>query len=97
MGGRSRSRSAVEVRTLVDEGVVRGPVLTADPVLRVNAAGILAKTGSPELADGVALGLARDQSMRDRYLTGSSASTSTRSAPEAVNERRQDEVAVVTR
>lgn len=41
----------------------------ADPVLRVNAAGILAKTGSPELADGVALGLARDQSMRDRYLT----------------------------
>lgn len=40
----------------------------ADPVLRVNAAGILAKTGSPELADDVALALGRDGEARDLYL-----------------------------
>jgi hypothetical protein len=38
-------------------------------VLRVNAAGILGKTGSPELADMLPSGLARDRSMRLRYLT----------------------------
>jgi aryl-alcohol dehydrogenase-like predicted oxidoreductase len=38
-------------------------------VLRVNAAGILAKTGSPELADEVALALLRDTEARALYLT----------------------------
>lgn len=38
-------------------------------VLRVNAAGILAKTGSPELADEVALALLRDAEARELYLT----------------------------
>jgi hypothetical protein len=37
-------------------------------VLRVNAAGILAKTGSPELADEVALALLRDADTRRLYL-----------------------------
>lgn len=37
--------------------------------LRVNAAGILAKTGDADLADEVALALARDADARDRYLT----------------------------
>lgn len=58
--------AAREARTLARLSTWLGD--GADPVLRVNAAGILAKTGSPELADGVALGLARDQPMRDRYL-----------------------------
>nr|WP_158299893.1 hypothetical protein [Glycomyces paridis] len=40
----------------------------SDPVLRVNAAGILAKTGSPELADDVALALGRDPDARELYL-----------------------------
>jgi hypothetical protein len=38
-------------------------------VLWVNAAGILAKTGSPELADEVALALLRDAGARELYLT----------------------------
>jgi hypothetical protein len=38
-------------------------------VLRVNAAGILAKTGSPELADEVALALLCDAETRMLYLT----------------------------
>jgi len=37
-------------------------------VLRVNAAGILAKTGSPDLADDVALALFNDPEARDLYL-----------------------------
>jgi hypothetical protein len=40
----------------------------ATPVLRVNAAGILAKTGSPELADDIALALLRDAQARELYL-----------------------------
>lgn len=36
--------------------------------LRVNSAGILAKTGNPDLADEVALALSRDTEARDRYL-----------------------------
>lgn len=36
--------------------------------LRVNSAGILAKTGNAELADDVALALARDDDTRDLYL-----------------------------
>jgi hypothetical protein len=40
----------------------------ADAVLRVNAAGILAKTGSPALWDEVAAALARDESVRMLYL-----------------------------
>lgn len=39
-----------------------------DPILRVNAAGILAKTGSPDLADDVALALAHDGEARELYL-----------------------------
>lgn len=41
----------------------------SSPVLRVNAAGILAKMGSPELADDVALALLRDAEARELYLT----------------------------
>jgi transcriptional regulator with XRE-family HTH domain len=37
-------------------------------VLRVNAAGILGKTGSPDIADSVALSLRHDQEVRDLYL-----------------------------
>lgn len=37
-------------------------------VLRVNAAGILAKTGNLDLADDVAVALDRDGGMRERYL-----------------------------
>jgi len=39
-----------------------------DAVLRVNAAGVLAKTGSPALCDEVAAALARDESVRTLYL-----------------------------
>lgn len=40
----------------------------SDPVLRVNAAGILAKSGSPDLADDVALALDRDPEARGLYI-----------------------------
>jgi transcriptional regulator with XRE-family HTH domain len=40
----------------------------ANAVLRVNAAGILAKTGSPEWADTVALALQRDTEARQLYV-----------------------------
>jgi transcriptional regulator with XRE-family HTH domain len=60
-------------RLAVRDSVTIGRLLAwmeggADAVLRVNAAGILAKTGSPALWDEVAGALARDESVRMLYL-----------------------------
>jgi transcriptional regulator with XRE-family HTH domain len=55
------TKSITQLLTWLNDG--------SDPILRVNAAGILAKTGSPELADDVALALGRDAQMRHLYLT----------------------------
>lgn len=54
-------RSIGKLRHWLDDG--------HDAVLRVNAGGILAKTQDPELADVVALALARDAEARELYLT----------------------------
>lgn len=54
----------VSVRML-DSWMRRG----ANPVLRVNAAGILAKTGAPQVADEVVAALRTDPAARHLYLT----------------------------
>lgn len=54
------TKSIAQLLTWLNDG--------SDPILRVNAAGILAKTGSPELADDVALALGRDDEVRQMSL-----------------------------
>lgn len=61
------SALAVQDRTSVRRLVRRMDDGESD-VLRVNAAGILAKARRLELSDGVALALARDAAIRNRYL-----------------------------
>jgi transcriptional regulator with XRE-family HTH domain len=82
VAGDDAALTAVQTTHAVDHGIQRLAIREtkavakllawlhdgSDPVLRVNAAGILAKAGSTDLADEVALTLARDGEARDLYL-----------------------------